>query len=345
MARALAVMGMIIVNFKVVLGSKGAVWLEFLSHLFEGKAAATFVFLAGLGLALMSKKAIEEAQPEKIQQIKILKRALFLFVIGLSYIWIWPADILHFYGIYMLLVLLFLKSSPKKIIGFSVFLILIYPVMVLLFNYEQSWNFSTLEYADFWTFKGFFRNLFYNGFHPLIPWAAFMLFGFAFGKMDLTQTKFLKKSLRISVIMFFGIQLISVIGVSIFKPLGLEFLFLTDPMPPLPIYMFNGISFAVFITTASILLAKRFPTSKTINTLNKTGQLALTFYVAHVVIGMAAIEILGAQPLGTYSLEFSMIYSIVFIALCILFSILWLGKYKLGPLEFLMRRLLDGNTK
>ena len=45
-ARALAVIGMIIVNFKVVLGENGLSWVKLSASAFDGKAAATFVVLA-----------------------------------------------------------------------------------------------------------------------------------------------------------------------------------------------------------------------------------------------------------------------------------------------------------
>ncbi|MEL6625785.1 MAG: heparan-alpha-glucosaminide N-acetyltransferase domain-containing protein, partial [Bacteroidota bacterium] len=57
-ARALAVIGMIIVNFKVVLGEKGESWLKPFANVFFGKAAALFVVLAGVGLALMTNTAV-----------------------------------------------------------------------------------------------------------------------------------------------------------------------------------------------------------------------------------------------------------------------------------------------
>ena len=57
-ARALAVIGMIIVNFKTVFGSNGSEWLKSIVSIFDGKAAATFVVLAGVGLALMTNSAI-----------------------------------------------------------------------------------------------------------------------------------------------------------------------------------------------------------------------------------------------------------------------------------------------
>lgn len=348
-ARALAVMGMIIVNFKVVLGENGDSWVKSFAHLFDGKAAATFVVLAGIGVALMTNSALKnQAQAKlKIARKRIVKRALFLFVVGLSYIWIWPADILHFYGIYMLLTLLFVARPPKQILIGTLSLILFYPVLIVLFEYETGWNFATLAYTDFWTLSGFFRNLFYNGFHPVIPWTAFMLFGVWFGKQDLHDDGFVKKSLWVSLGVFISVQILS-IGLIQFISKGspeaiegLTPLLGTAPMPPMPLYMLNGISISVVIISACILLAKRYENSKIIDLLNKTGQLALTFYVAHVVLGMGIIEIIGPLELGAYSIEFSVIYALVFSLVCILFAEIWLRYKKSGPLEWGMRKLTN----
>jgi uncharacterized protein len=348
-ARALAVIGMIIVNFKVVLGENGLGWLKSFASVFDGKAAATFVVLAGVGLALMTNSALKnnDKLKLKIAQLRIAKRALFLFIIGLSYIVIWPADILHFYGIYMLFVLLLLTSSQKKILISAIALIFLYPLLIGLWNYETGWNFSTLDYLDFWTLKGFFRNLFFNGFHPVIPWTSFMLFGFWFGKQDLKNNQFVKKAFWISSFAFILIQVLSHFSIVALSQgdqqtlTELTEIIGTNPMPPLPVYMFNGIAIAVSVISACILIGKRFPTNKIVGALNKTGQLALTFYVAHVIIGMGIIEAINPSKMGTYPVEFSITYALLFSLLCILFAVIWLKNKKSGPLEWIMRKLSD----
>lgn len=348
-ARAIAVVGMIIVNFRIVLGEHGEGFLKTFSHLFDGKAAATFVVLAGIGLAFMTKSASHGEDKGKLKsiRIKIIKRAIFLFVFGLSYIWIWPADILHFYGIYMLLVLLFINRSLNQILLGTIALIVFYPVLMILIDYGTGWNFEALTYIDLWTPKGFFRNLFYNGFHPVIPWAAFMLFGLWYGRQDLYDTVFLKKSLWVSLGVFVFIQALSFGLIQVLSegnPNAVEELVPilgTSPMPPLPIYMINGISISVVVISACILLAKRYEKNWLIGTLNKTGRLALTVYVAHVVMGMGIMEEFGQLELGEYSIEFSMIYALIFSLLCILFAQIWLRYNKTGPLEWVMRKLTD----
>ena len=78
-ARALAVIGMIVVNFKIVIGENGLSWVKSFAGIFDGKAAATFVVLAGVGLALMTNSAIKNNDKSKLKIVRnrILKRALF----------------------------------------------------------------------------------------------------------------------------------------------------------------------------------------------------------------------------------------------------------------------------
>ncbi|MGV2687187.1 hypothetical protein GNF82_23340, partial [Clostridium perfringens] len=58
-ARAWGIFGMIIVNYKLAMevGDHGAIWLHTIAGLFEGRASALFVVLAGIGVSLMTAKA------------------------------------------------------------------------------------------------------------------------------------------------------------------------------------------------------------------------------------------------------------------------------------------------
>jgi uncharacterized protein len=348
-ARALAIIGMILVNFKMIFGQEGDSWLTSFTVLFEGKAAALFVILAGIGIAFMTNSAVKNNDIVKLRQarIKILKRAILLFIIGLSYIVIWAADILHFYGIYMLITLLFLKQKPFSILLIAVGLVLLYPILMLFIEYDLGWDFKDYSYLDFWTIEGFLRNLFYNGFHSVLPWTAFMLLGLWFGKQDLTNKKFLKNTFFISLIIAVSIQLFSK-GLLIFLSDGNEEIIAelapivgTSPMPPLPIYMFSASSIALCVICSCIWISKRMQHSLVIQVLKSTGQLALTFYVAHVIIGVGVVELLSITELGAFSIQFSVIYAIVFSSICIAFAGIWTRYKKQGPLEWILRKLTD----
>lgn len=343
-ARAIAIIGMIMVNFKVVLGNGRPVWLADWTSIIDGKFSAIFVVLAGVGIALMSKgKQSQEAQ--QAVRVRILKRAAFLFVFGLLFYLIWPADILHYYGIYMLITAAVLYASPRLLLLLSTVLVFGYMVMLSAFDYQQAWNFKTFEYADFWTLNGFVRNLFFNGFHPVIPWVSFMLFGLWLGRQDLQDGFFVRKIFRLSGIMYLLIQLSSIGILQLFSGLSVQeleavkMLFGTSPMPPTPVYMFTGISFAVFVISGCILMSSRFIQSRWTQALASMGRMALTIYVFHVVIGIGIFEEQLTKGEEVMSLSFSLIYSLSFAVLCILVSDFWLRKFKSGPLEWLMRKI------
>jgi len=68
-----------------------------------------------------------------------------------------------------------------------------------------------------------------------------------------------------------------------------------------------------------------------------TGQLALTLYVAHVVLGMGSLEALGR--LEHQSVGFGLTSAGAFCAIAVLFSVWWRGRFTRGPLEAVMRRV------
>ena len=154
LARYLAFVGMVIVNFKIAMGAvnDGGV-LSLLSGALEGRAAATFVVLAGIGLGLAGSKALD-------QTISVsLCRAVFLLALGLLNMQIFEADILHYYAFYFLFGVLLLPLSSRALVWAILALNLGFVAMVFAFEYDTGWNWETFAYADFWTPAGFVRNL------------------------------------------------------------------------------------------------------------------------------------------------------------------------------------------
>jgi uncharacterized membrane protein YeiB len=339
-ARAFAIIGMILVNFKVVFGGEKNHILTKIVEVFEGKAAATFVFLAGVGISLGYTSSLRKLQSKSKYNKKIIKRALLLFVIGLSYLWLWPADILHYYGIYMILTLFFIDKSNKTILFVAVTLITLFPMLLLFINYEADWDFSSMTYTTFWTLKGFFKNLFYNGFHPVIPWLAFMLLGFWFGKQNLKNIVYLKRVTIITFLLLILVEVLCKIIVTLNPSESTTLLFSSSPMPPMPMYMISGLLSAFFIVSFCILLENRFKESKLLQLFQNIGKLALTFYVLHVIFGMGAVELFSETPYGEYSIVFSFWYGVLFCLIAALFSFFWFKKYKTGPLEYLFKKII-----
>jgi len=348
LARALAVIGMVIVNFKVVMnaGTDAPVWLSSLVGLLEGRAAATFVILSGVGISLLSRRAIAENNVEKLRKNRhtLLKRALFLFIAGLCYTPLWPADILHFYGVYIAICAFFLSFSDSALWSLSFGFMALFVLMSVLLDYEQGWNWETMDYEGLWTIDGLMRHIFFNGFHPVFPWTAFMLVGLWLGRQNLTDHKFRNRLLLLSFACLIVAESLSKYIIFTFGGPALslkhelvEFFFGTGPIPPMPLYLFSAGSTALALITLCVSLAEKFSEAFWLQPLIATGQLALTNYVAHVIIGMGALEMLGL--LNEQSLAFAVGSAIFFCAVTIFFSHFWLKHFAQGPLEWAMRKI------
>ena len=119
-ARALAIFGMVIVNFKIAMNAKvGSESLLWFTSLFDGRASVLFVVLAGIGVTLLTNKARRSRDSASILggRKMLIKRGLLLISIGLAYTLIWPADILHFYGFYFLVAAVVFNIKDGKLLG------------------------------------------------------------------------------------------------------------------------------------------------------------------------------------------------------------------------------------
>jgi uncharacterized protein len=348
-ARSLALFGMFVVNYKVIVGAEGngSEWIIWFTGLFQGRASAVFVLLAGIGISLMTRKARYGDSDLVIRNKKVIwKRSAFLFLVGMVlYIVGWTGDILHYYGVFMFIASFFITASNKTIIIICSLFGLMAQIMQVTNNYLKGWNHDKpfIEYTDFWTVEGFFRNLLFNGYHPLFPWICFFLIGMLIGRLELTNKVIVKKMGIIFLILLILSEFISkVLLHSSLRLLDLEsasYLFQTGPIPPNLFYLISNTSSAVLVVAISIYVTRKFSGNGFINALVKTGQLTLTHYVSHVFVGIAILILLNRVENQT--LEFSLIFSSLFFVGSILFSVIWRKKFKRGPIELIMRKLVN----
>ncbi|GGF68866.1 membrane protein [Paenibacillus albidus] len=347
-ARALALFGMLIVNFAVITGveGKGSDWLIRFTGIFQGRAAAAFVMLAGIGVALMTRKVRNNASPASIRstRLDLWKRSAFLLVSGLLlYAVGWTGDILHYYGVYMFIAA-FLITVPRKVVIVAASgVVIMAQTMQVTFNYMNGWHPEQpfMEYLDFWTVEGFLRNLLFNGYHPVFPWICFFLIGMVIGRLDLSNPLVRKKLLVTSLLSAIIVESLSRIllqtSLSVLDVESAEYLFQTGPVPPNLFYILSNSSTALVVIILSVYFAERFAGHWFTNAIVNTGQMTLTHYVSHVLIGIGLLSFLNR--LQNQSLAFSLLFSCLFFAASILFSVLWKRKFTRGPMELLMRKI------
>ncbi|MDP2561915.1 DUF418 domain-containing protein [Psychrobium sp. 1_MG-2023] len=351
LARALAIIMMVIVNYKLAMEvESGSAFLLGLTGIFEGRAAALFVLLAGIGIAISTNRARREGKSDLIKQkrLHLIKRGGLLIMLGLCFSLIWPADILHLYGAYFILAALFISLTNKQLLICGVSCLLLFPVLLGLFDYDAGWHWPSLTYINFWSVDGFIKQLFFNGFHPIFPWFSFLLFGLFLGRLNLWDKQLRKKMLVIALATFTVLEFgLLVMRGLVSEPGGLLtlaereelLLVLSSAMiPPMPQYVISATCSAVIILVCCLQLAQSAKHSRIMQWLAKTGRLALSIYVGHIIIGLGLFELLGIleQP----SIAISLVGALVFIGCCMVFSVWWLKRFNAGPLEGMFKKLV-----
>jgi uncharacterized protein len=348
LARAYAIFGMYIVNFNIVFGdSKGTDMGAQLLSLFSGNSSTVFVMLAGMGVALMTNR-VGGYNAEERRQIRstINRRAWFLFVIGLLlYLW-WPADILHFYGGYMHIAAFLLFVPKLYYLLVAVIAVVVFHLLLLIIPYETGWNFDTLEYKDFWTINGFFRNTLYNGWNSIFPWLAYFTTGMYLGRLDWTLRATQLRMFVIGLLLFLSIAAIQFMSTQLSLPDDLKFYIQADYIPPFLPFVLSTIGFGLILISTFIFLGSYVSEKRFAQDLAKTGQMTLTHYISHLTIGMIILALLtGKEYAGhvTEQVPTKPIYIFLYASACFVisfyFSKLWAKKFGYGPFEKLMRKI------
>ena len=337
-ARYCAFVGMVLVNFDVVMSasdgpqSDGVFFDELIGQL-QGRASAAFVVLAGIGLGLSSFK--RESQTVNIT----IKRAIFLLILGLLNMSIFEGDILHYYAFYFLFGALLLSFSNRALVAIIGLLNMTFLIMMLFIDYESGWDFEQLSYSGFWTIDGFLRNLFFNGFHPVLPWLGFFLLGIVLSRTVLkdrqSQSKLITWGLAavaVSEIMSFVLS-----GNVIPADSEVQFLVTTDSMPPMPLYFLAASGSACLLIGLCLLASETFRKSGIYSLISPAGTQTLTLYIAHIVVGMGVIDALGFT--GSQSSSQAFVAAMIFCVLATIFAFAWAQWFRRGILESLMRKL------
>ena len=177
LARCLAIIGMMIINFNETIARsyEGSGLLLYFVRFIPGRAAVAFVMLAGVGMSLMSRRARLSGDPvlRRKVQANLFRRAAMLFVTGMLFIIVWEGDILHFYGVFLLAGAILLFRPSYWLWGLIVLLNIGFIAMLLTFSYSAGWDWTDLSFTDFWSLKGYVRNLIYNGWFPVFPLVQF----------------------------------------------------------------------------------------------------------------------------------------------------------------------------
>ena len=353
LARSLALFGLVVTNF-----SRGVEHTDYgLSHfiqarlhsLIQGDPVTTFLVLGGVGISLLTQRVriTSDAHGIADNRKRLIKRAASLLVVGICCNLIWSTGFLGFYSICIVIGALLLAVSNRSL-WLLAFVFVAISVVFLFFvyhyfnYYEVILNSETFPDGDPWTVKGMVFRLYHNGLHFRFSWTVFLLIGMWLGRREVHHPKVRRNMLLGGIVvaliaecilwmLIFGVPWL-LRSLSIWEWNIENFMTLFMPLD-----LFAKCGTAIAIIGGSLMLTEKYPDAKWTKPFIATGQLALTLYAAHLVIGRGMLEILGI--LGNKTLPFAIGSAIIFCICAVIFSHFWRKRFERGPLELVMRRI------
>jgi uncharacterized protein len=343
LARSVAIGLMILVNFQVYLlapptGEASDVVARWLAHVPSGRSSSLFVILAGVGVSQMSRRAreIDATREWWALRATLIFRSLFLLCCGACLIVVWEIDILHFYAAYLALAVLFVRRSDRALLGSALAFVAIAVGIAIVWPEELRAEVFPLSA------EGIARNFLIDGIHPVFPWLAFLLYGMWLGRRDLSVASRRRTFLFRAAALAVGTELfacaLSVLATSDHAPavVAAHLDLLGTDWTPAPLYVISAWGTGTFIIALAHEAVARFPGSTLVRALVATGQLSLSIYLFHALVGVGiprwALHLGDALPIGVVAL-----YWAAFFALTVPLAAGYRRLLKRGPVELVMR--------
>jgi uncharacterized protein len=340
--RALAMAGVVIMNFHGYLINRGArreggwaydffdPWVGPLATRF----AATFVLTAGVGVTLLTRSAAgNRARANELRWI-LARRGLILYGFGMAFDFIWPGTILPYYGALFVLAAVLFTLRTRWLITIAVaaasaaWLVRWWRYERELDGHDTSWLTDPGPRSP----RGLVIDVFVNGTHPLLPWLAFFCSGIVLGRI-LVREWWKPVAIATGFVLFSGATLINSTATT---PRALVVLS-DDPFERGFAYTMSALGTALLAFTAVSWLAERYRETTVIDWLRRAGQMSLSIYIAHALVFCLLVDwldVVSPGGLGT-SLLFALSYWLISTAAAVAYH----QRFGRGPAEYVYRKL------
>lgn len=317
--------------------------------------AAALVTLVGMGITLLSARAVASKDPVTVSALRWrLRRRGALFVLaGIFFEGAWPGTILHFTGTYLILAS-FVVTWRRKwwLVSSGVVSALTVLHRVVVFQTSKNDEFPTSWWGGFrndsrvpvGTVQGFITNVTTWGGHPILPWLAFVLIGMTLATLDWNS---MHTYVRVFVV---GVTFIAVGYTTQYlgkKVLSEEWRWAAsvDPgafrrTPPfglgMPAYVFAGVGSSIAAIALVAGLAFRFPRFLPFRVLARAGRITFSLYILHGLLPWFLVTI-GVEH-QRHGLVGSVLIAAVTWCVAVVLGALWQKRFTIGPLEWLLRK-------
>ena len=367
-ARGLALLGMVAVHiFDTLHGNNTPSMTQ---QVMAGHALATFVLLAGVSLTFITKRSrTGSLLPDAAA---LATRALLITLIGLVLNSALDPDIeviLPYYGLMFLVVIPLLRRSSPVLIGISIGLVLLAPLVVLAsFNTDLPDNEPTL--AALIHPVELLSPLLVTGSYPIVAYMAFICVGMVIGRLDLSNRVVAIRltvggavlaagSWLLSTLLLFqfaGLHHLRAAAPVTVSPHDAQNIILWDPdtvsswwwlverapYTTTPFRIVHDLGIAMAWLGLSLLITRSPLARRALGPLAAAGAMTLTLYTAHVIV-LEATSFLEDHPIQLF---------LVLVYVALTFAALWRRGGRRGPLEALVtwasarsRRMVESHPR
>jgi uncharacterized protein len=311
-ARAIAFAGMLLAHFAASRRADDPGWLRALDNAADGRAAPLFCLLLGVGAGLLAARGTPDAA--------LVRRGLVLFGLGLA---VWPLVdtvylILPHYGILLAMFPLVRLVPTRWLLPAAGLAFLVPSVLTGLFGdmgLRAGGQPST--YGELLDVPTVLVGILWTGGYPIIGWAGFVLVGAWVVRLPL-------RSARTQWTLLAG-----GVAVTALQPLL--------PASAAAAHSNRTAWYVLATATALAVLAACLLAAGGLRSIVPLGQMALTAYLAHLLVGEALVFpwLRGAEPALVLQV---LVAAGVFAAFAVAAQA-WLAEHRRGPFETVVRAL------
>ncbi|MEY2609626.1 MAG: hypothetical protein RLZZ128_275 [Actinomycetota bacterium] len=293
--RAVALIGVVTMNYHGTMNDvrdPHGFW-EHLFHPYTGvlstRFAATFVLMAGIGVALMASNTPTQSIPgEAGIRSRLARRGVLLYAAGLALNHAWAGTILFYYGAYLCIAAIIVHLASKH-------LVLIAGAAIVGGAALRGWLVSRpsaaspiewLNPREVDSIADLFGRTFTGYTHPILPWIAFFIAGILIGRhLD----RFERASGRIAVftatctvILYIAIDILERFESPDRAWVG--GLLSTEPFDRGLGYSLTTLAIAVTAFAVITSIVRSSSMNAVLDHLRRAGQMTLSLYLGHVVV-------------------------------------------------------------
>ena len=344
--RTLALLGVIVMNYHGFLNARmlGDGFWDRLFHPFDGvlstRFAATFVLMAGIGVALMASNALraEDRIGLGSMRSRLARRGLLLYAAGLALNHAWGGTILFYYGAYLIIAAVIVGLSDRALVVLATGTIIATGGLNawLSSRPSDSERIEWLDPREIDTIADLIGRTFTGYTHPVLPWLAFFIAGIVVGRHVERFQRHARSIALIGGLLTAGTYLIHhVVSDHVTDGSGFEGFIGTEPFQRGLGYSVTTIAIAITSFALVCVFVERFATTRLVRVLQRAGQMTLTAYLLHVVVYYVLFR--WWSIIDARGLAIALIVSTTLWIAVVLGSSWWRHRIGLGPAERLYR--------